>query len=81
LADVVFPAFLFIVGLSVPFGTDQRLTKGDSEMTILKHVLLRSLAMIVMGVFHVNWNLMVYQPFYQATLGNTHYACILFYLA
>src|SRR5258706_783757 len=54
LADVVFPAFLFIVGLSVPFATDQRLTKGDSEMTILKHVLLRSLAMIVMGVFHVN---------------------------
>ncbi|MBI1769641.1 MAG: DUF5009 domain-containing protein [Bacteroidetes bacterium] len=54
LADVVFPAFLFIVGLSVPFATNQRLAKGDSEMTILKHTLLRSLALIVMGVFHVN---------------------------
>jgi predicted acyltransferase len=54
LADVVFPMFLFIVGLSIPFAVNNRVAKGDSDATILKHVLLRSLAMIVMGVFHVN---------------------------
>src|SRR4030095_15094374 len=30
LADVVFPAFLFIVGLSLPFAIDHRRTQGDS---------------------------------------------------
>lgn len=54
LADVVFPMFLFIVGLSVPLAVNHRLAKGDSKMTIAKHTLLRSLALIVMGLFHVN---------------------------
>jgi len=54
LADVVFPMFLFIVGLSIPLAINQRLAKGDSKMTIAKHTLLRSLALLVMGIFHVN---------------------------
>jgi predicted acyltransferase len=31
LADVVFPAFLFIVGLSIPFAIKARINKGDSR--------------------------------------------------
>lgn len=54
LADVVFPAFLFIVGLSVPLAIRSRLKKGDSRWWITGHVAVRSLALIVMGVFHVN---------------------------
>lgn len=54
LADVVFPMFLFIVGLSIPLAINHRLAKGDSKLTIFKHTLLRALALIVMGVFHVN---------------------------
>src|SRR5882762_7515738 len=53
-ADTIFPAFLFIVGLSIPFAIITRLKKGDAPLTISKHILLRSLALIVMGVFHVN---------------------------
>lgn len=54
LADVVFPAFLFIVGLSLPFAIDNRRMKGDSEGQLVLHVLTRTLALLVMGVFLVN---------------------------
>ena len=54
LADVVFPAFLFIVGLSLPFAMENRRKKGDTELQLVKHVLLRSIALLVMGVFLVN---------------------------
>ncbi len=35
LADVVFPAFLFIVGLSIPFAIGNRWSKGASQSNIL----------------------------------------------
>jgi heparan-alpha-glucosaminide N-acetyltransferase len=54
LSDVVFPAFLFIVGLSLPFAIDARRRKGDTDAALVKHVLWRSFALLVMGVFLVN---------------------------
>lgn len=54
LADVVFPAFLFIVGLSIPYAIDNRRKKGDTDWQLLKHILWRTLALLVMGVFLVN---------------------------
>lgn len=54
LADVVFPAFLFIVGMSLPFAIDHRRKKGDSEPQLVLHVLTRTIALLVMGVFLVN---------------------------
>lgn len=54
LADVVFPAFLFIVGLSLPFAVDNRRKKGDSPGQLVKHVLIRTIALLVMGVYLVN---------------------------
>lgn len=52
--DLVFPAFLFIVGMSVPFAFNARLAKGDQPLIIWKHTLKRSLALIIMGLFMVN---------------------------
>ncbi|MEP6803555.1 MAG: DUF5009 domain-containing protein [Flavobacterium sp.] len=52
--DVVFPAFLFIVGMSIPFAFNARLLKGDSTKTIWTHTLKRALALIIIGVFMVN---------------------------
>ncbi|MCK5067429.1 MAG: DUF5009 domain-containing protein [Bacteroidales bacterium] len=54
LADVVFPAFLFIVGLSVPHAIRARFKKGDTKWQVLKHILERTLALLIMGVFMVN---------------------------
>lgn len=54
LADVVFPAFLFIVGLSIPYAVNNRRKKGDTDQQLVQHVLLRTFALLVMGVFLVN---------------------------
>jgi heparan-alpha-glucosaminide N-acetyltransferase len=54
LADIVFPAFLVIVGMSVPFSIASRRNKGESQLSILLHIALRSFALIVMGLFLVN---------------------------
>jgi heparan-alpha-glucosaminide N-acetyltransferase len=54
LADVVFPAFLFIVGLSIPYALENRRSKGDTDWQLVKHVLRRTIALLIMGVFLVN---------------------------
>ena len=52
--DVVFPAFLFIVGMSIPFALDQRRARGDDGATLQRHVIGRSAGLIVLGLFMVN---------------------------
>ena len=53
-ADTVFPAFLFIVGLTLPFAIRNRIKKGDSIFSISIYIITRSVALLVMGFFHVN---------------------------
>ncbi len=71
LADVVFPAFLFIVGLSIPHAIRARLKKGDSKIVIVRHIIERTLALLIMGVFMVNLenmdreNMMIAKSVYQ----------------
>lgn len=52
--DMVFPAFLFIVGMSLPFAINNRLAKGDSFWKLQGHILWRTLGLLVLGVFMVN---------------------------
>lgn len=52
--DVVFPAFLFIVGMSVPFAIGKRLERGDSLWDVWKHVLIRTLGLLIIGVLMAN---------------------------
>ena len=52
--DLVFPAFLFIVGMSIPFATAHRLAAGDTVWLLMRHVLMRTLGLLVLGVFMVN---------------------------
>ncbi|MFZ6009395.1 MAG: DUF5009 domain-containing protein [Bacteroidota bacterium] len=54
MADVVFPAFLFIVGLSIPFAVNNRRKKGDTDFQIISHIVVRAIALLVMGLFLVN---------------------------
>ncbi|HEX3007671.1 MAG TPA: DUF5009 domain-containing protein, partial [Bacteroidales bacterium] len=54
LADIVFPAFLVVMGMSLPYAIQSRLARGQSKLQVLKHIGARSLALIVMGVFTVN---------------------------
>jgi predicted acyltransferase len=54
LADWVFPGFLFIVGMAIPFAFSKRFTSGESTFDISKHILTRSLSLIVIGVLMLN---------------------------
>ena len=53
-SDLVFPAFLFCVGLSIPFAIGNRYQKGATQVSVLGHILGRTLALVVMGIFSMN---------------------------
>ncbi|WP_343845840.1 DUF5009 domain-containing protein [Bowmanella denitrificans] len=52
--DLVFPAFLFIVGMSIPFAVQARLNKGDNAWGVFRHGLVRAFGLIVIGFYMVN---------------------------
>ncbi|SNR62919.1 heparan-alpha-glucosaminide N-acetyltransferase domain-containing protein [Lutibacter flavus] len=54
-SDIIFPLFLFIVGLSIPFAIKNRLDKGDSKLSIAKHIIIRSVSLLLIGFFMVNY--------------------------
>ena len=54
LTDVVFPGFLFIVGVSIPLALAKRRSEGRSGLALVGHVLVRTLALLFLGVLLVN---------------------------
>ena len=52
--DMVFPFFLFIVGLSMPLAIRQRLKKNPSLPALWLHVATRSAALVVLGLILAN---------------------------
>ena len=54
LVDVVFPAFLFIVGMSLPFALKKREEKSESKFKIWIHILTRTAGLLILGILMVN---------------------------
>lgn len=54
LVDVVFPAFLFIVGLAIPIALNARRRHGEGVGEILRHTAQRTVSLLVIGVLMVN---------------------------
>jgi predicted acyltransferase len=52
--DMVFPFFLFIIGLSLPLAIRQRLKKNPSLPALWLHVLLRSVCLLALGLILAN---------------------------
>ncbi|MBP7936031.1 MAG: DUF5009 domain-containing protein [Phycisphaerae bacterium] len=52
--DVVFPAFLFIMGMAIPFALGGRIERGEHWSRVCGHVLGRTARLVIMGVFMVN---------------------------
>lgn len=52
--DVVFPAFLFIVGMAIPFAINRRLEKDTSMLKLFKHIIIRTAGLLVLGFYMVN---------------------------
>ena len=63
-SDLIFPWFLFAIGLSIPFAFESRLLKGENNFTIGKNILLRTIALLVMGLFHMNMEMYNHQSSY-----------------
>lgn len=54
LADWVFPGFLFMVGMAIPFAISSRMKRGDSQLKIAGHILVRTISLLIIGVLMVN---------------------------
>lgn len=54
LADWVFPGFLFMVGLAVPYAIQSRLKKGDTTFKLLTHIVIRTVSLLIIGVLMLN---------------------------
>jgi predicted acyltransferase len=52
--DVVFPAFLFIVGMAIPFALGRRRAAGTSLGALWRHILGRWAGLMIIGFFMVN---------------------------
>src|SRR5215470_18151047 len=48
--DLVFPSFVFIVGVAMAFSFRSRLGRGQSRITLLKHVLWRGTVLFTIGL-------------------------------
>lgn len=54
LADWVFPGFLFMVGMAIPFSIGKRISEGQSVNTIARHIIIRSVSLLIIGVLMLN---------------------------
>lgn len=52
--DMVFPFFLFIVGMSLPLSIAQRLKRNPSLFALWAHVLVRVIGLVVLGLILAN---------------------------
>lgn len=48
--DVIFPMFIFIVGVAMPFSFSRRLKQEGGKGKLFKHVLVRAIVLAVLGV-------------------------------
>lgn len=67
LPDVVFPSFLFIAGMSIPLSLQRAAEGGWTKVRLLVKVLMRTLALLVMGVLMVNGE--SHNPWYRGSWG------------
>jgi predicted acyltransferase len=52
--DLIFPLFMFVAGVSVPYSIGRALEKGKSKSQIMLRVLTRGLVLIVLGMVYNN---------------------------
>jgi heparan-alpha-glucosaminide N-acetyltransferase len=52
--DLVFPGFLFLVGMSIPFALGSRQDKGEPVWKTFFHVLARTVSLLALGILMVH---------------------------
>lgn len=59
--DLIFPLFLFLIGVAIPYSLSKRLARGDSRWQIYRRILPRVAMLIFFGMM-VNGNLLSLNP-------------------
>jgi predicted acyltransferase len=59
--DLVFPTFLFVVGITTVFANQARLAKGATRSQLAKHTIIRAVVLILLGIVVNNF------PFFHWT--------------
>ena len=59
--DLIFPFFLFIVGVSLVFSFESRLQRGDSKSVLLLHTVRRATIIVAIGLA-MNYSLVLLAP-------------------
>src|SRR5438105_1682199 len=49
--DFIFPLFLFLIGVAIPFSVDKRRARGETRGLMLRHAFLRFCGMMLIGFF------------------------------
>lgn len=75
LPDIVFPAFLFIAGMSIPLSLQRASASGATKVRLLVKVLSRTFALVVMGVMMVNGE--GHNPWYRGSWGLLAYLAMI----
>jgi predicted acyltransferase len=52
--DMIFPLFLFIAGVAMPFSLTKRLARGEDKRKLMRHVIQRGLVLVVLGIIMNN---------------------------
>jgi len=59
--DLIFPLFLFLIGVAIPYALTRRIERGDSRPRIYGHILLRVVILILLGML-INGNVLSWRP-------------------
>jgi predicted acyltransferase len=69
LYDLIFPLFLFIAGVAMPFSFEKRLERGDTRGQLYRHVIVRGLLLVLLG--------MIYNGLLKFDFANQRYPSVL----
>jgi len=80
-ADLIFPSFLFLVGVSIVFAFSSRLKRGESRGHILYHAFKRSLLLIAIGLFVNGFPFVGFDPHTFRVEGVTQRIALCYFFA
>lgn len=52
--DMVFPGFLFLMGMAIPLSLQSRIARGHTKLQLWAHIIGRSLSLLALGLFIAN---------------------------
>jgi predicted acyltransferase len=67
--DIIFPLFLFLAGVSIPFSFDKRIANGELKTSIYKRSFKRMMLLVLLGL--------IYNHLFNLDFENMQYASVL----